>query len=676
LLKKPKVIIVSDTVANIIQSLRSEIQYHDQKYYVEAAPEIADHDYDKLINQLQQLESEHPELITADSPTQRVSESPVSHLEQVEHRVPMLSIDNTYSVDELKEFRRRVVEGLDGQEPQWAVELKIDGVAVALIYENGILKRAVTRGNGKVGDDITHNVRTIVDVPLKLNTEKPPALLEIRGEVYMTNQELVRLNQQQQSAGEPLYKNTRNVSAGTVRLLDSQLCASRNLRIFCHGTGYCEGLESTNHKDFLAEIASYGLVPTPMVQVFDDFDGVINHCQHMIERLGDLDFEVDGIVVKVNDFRQRQQLGIRSKSPRWIAAYKWEKYEAVTRLNAITVQVGKTGTITPVAELEPVELAGTTVSRASLHNAEEVQRKDIRVGDVVVVEKAGKIIPHIVRVELTQRPKDLPAYDFPTVCPACGTCVIKDEGGVYIRCPNFHCPAQVKERIRYFATRNAMDIEGLGDKLVEQLVDAKLVLSYADLYRLSAADLLKLPRMGEKSCEKVLAAIQVSKSQGLGRLLNALSVRHVGGTVSELLANHYQNMDQLLAASQAELGQLNEVGEVIAASVYEFFSCDVGRTIVAELRELGLKLEQDVSASSPASDVFSGQTFVVTGTLPDYGRDQIHAMIKANGGKVGSSISKATTFLVAGEKAGSKLQKASALGVKVVDQAGFLALLP
>lgn len=658
-----------------IEELREQIRYHDRKYYLEAAPEIADHAYDKLMARLVHLETENPGLITPDSPTQRVGESPISSLTQVEHRVPMLSIDNTYSIEELKEFRRRVIEGLDDHEPEWAVELKIDGVAVAIIYENGILTRALTRGNGRIGDDITHNIRTIADVPLRLATETPPSVLEIRGEVYMPNQELVRLNQLQEQNGEPLYKNTRNVAAGTIRLLDPKICAGRNLRVYCHGTGYCEGLTSRNHREFLELVRQFGLVPTPMVEVFDDFEKVITHCDMMIERLGDLDFEVDGIVIKVNDFQQREQLGIRSKSPRWVAAYKWEKYEATTRLKQITVQVGKTGAITPVAELEPVELAGTTVSRASLHNAEEIERKDIRVGDTVIVEKAGKIIPHIVRVELAHRPTNLPPYDFPTHCPVCKTHLVKDEGGVYIRCPNLLCPAQMKEKIRYFATRNAMDIEGLGDKLVDQLVDAGLVSSFADLYQLKAEKLLELPRMGKKSCDNLLKAIDDSRNRGLSRLLNALSIRHVGISVAEVLASHFLTMDALRAASQDELAAIDEVGTIIASSVHEFFHSEYGQSVVDDLAASGVQMHQDASPSTATSQQLEGKSFVVTGTLPDYSRDQMHDLIKQNGGKISSSVSKKTDYLVAGEKAGSKLTKAQSLGIPVLDQEGLLKLL-
>jgi DNA ligase (NAD+) len=658
-----------------INQLRQQIRYHDRKYFVDLAPEIADHEYDQLMRRLIELEQQHPALITNDSPTQRVSERPVSHLEQVAHRVPMLSIENSYTESELREFRRRVVEGLDGVEPEWAVELKIDGIAVALVYVHGELVRAVTRGDGQVGDDVTHNVRTIVDVPLRLTTSLPPPVLEVRGEVYMTNQELTRLNQLQAAAGLPLYKNTRNVAAGTIRLLDPQLCADRNLRVFCHGTGYCEGLDTNSHQEFLQKLASYGLVPTPMVQVFSSFDDVLTHCQYMIERLGDFDFEVDGIVIKVNSFQHRERLGLRSKSPRWVTAYKWEKYEALTRLREITVQVGKTGTMTPVAELEPVELAGTTVSRASLHNAEEIQRKDIRVGDWVVVEKAGKIIPHIVRVELAQRPDNAAPFQFPTHCPACQSTLVQELGGVYIRCANSNCPAQIKERLRYFASRGAMDIEGLGEKLVGQLVDAGLVQSYADLYRLDRPKLMSLPRMGSRSCENLLAAIDNSRGRGLARLLSALSIRHVGTSVAEVLAKKYRSIDALRTATPEQLNNLDDVGTVIADSVSSFFQSHEGRQIIDELSSLGLDMTQPQLDSEVSSERLAGLTFVVTGTLPTYGRDEIHDLIKQHGGKVSSSVSKKTSYVVAGESAGSKLDKARELGVAVLDENEFRNLL-
>jgi DNA ligase (NAD+) len=659
-----------------IQDLRRQIRYHDRKYYVEAQPEISDTQYDRLMQRLKQLEAAHPELITPDSPTQRIGDQPVEHLEQVAHRVPMLSIENTYNVDELREFGRRTERLLDGEAVEWVVELKIDGVAIALIYEDGRLVRALTRGNGVLGDDITHNARTVSDVPLRLWGDDVPAVLEVRGEVYMTNSDLVRLNERQQAQGEPPFANTRNVTAGSIRVLDPQVCADRRLRVFCHGVGYCEGVRAETHMQFLQAIADYGLPATPMVECFPSFDAAVEHCEQLVGRLHELDFEVDGLVLKVNDLAQRERLGARSKSPRWIVAYKWEKYEATTRLNEIRVNVGKSGAITPVAELEPVQLAGTTVSRASLHNADEIRRKDVRQGDMVVVEKAGKIIPHIVRVEKHERQSDLPEYQFPTECPECGTGLVKDEGGVYIRCPNPDCPAQLKERVRYFASRNCMDIEGLGDKLVEQLVERQLVGSFGDLYRLTADQVQTLERMGQKSSEKLVQGIAASKDRGLARLLNALSIRFVGQRVAAVLAENFPDIDALQAASVEQLSAINEIGDIIARSVYEFLHSDYGWSLIQDLRNAGVRVTSDrIQQQSAGPKPLDGKTLVVTGTLHKYTRDEIHALIEQAGGRAASSVSKKTDYLVAGDKAGSKLDKATSLGVPVLSEAEFERLI-
>ncbi|MEX1041004.1 MAG: NAD-dependent DNA ligase LigA [Pirellulaceae bacterium] len=660
------------SVAKRLEELRDTIRYHDRKYYVEAAPEISDLEYDRLLKELAELEAEHPDLITADSPTRRLGDQPVPHLEQVSHRIPMLSIDNTYSLEELRKYGARVTKLVPEASPAWVVELKIDGVAVSVLYENGLLVRAVTRGNGTVGDDITHNVRTIADVPLRLHGDDIPPVLEIRGEVYMTNSDLVLLNQQQVEKGEEPYKNTRNVTAGSIRLLDSQLCAKRKLRMFCHGIGYAEGLKSERHIDFLQELRGYGLSPTPHVESFANFELAIEHCETLVESLHDLDFEVDGLVLKVDQFALRDELGTTSKSPRWLIAYKFEKYEAITRLNEIRVQVGKTGAITPVAELEPVQLAQTTVSRASLHNADEIRRKDVRVGDTVVVEKAGKIIPHIVRVEKHLREEELPEFPFPTHCPSCGTEVVQDEGGVYIRCPNWQeCPAQVRERVRYFASRNAMEIDGLGDKLVDQLVEAKLVQGYGDLYRLEAEQVQSLERMGKRSSEKLIEAIEASKQRGMARLLNALSIRHVGSGTSFRLADHFRTIDALIAASQEEIAEVPDIGPISAASVHEFFASEYGQAMIADLRDAGLKLDHNAPPRAAAEGKLAGLTFVVTGTLSHYTREEIQELIQREGGKPSSSVSKKTSYVVAGEKAGSKLAKAESLNVPVLTEMEF-----
>lgn len=656
-----------------IAELRQQIRQHDQAYYVLAQPTITDLEYDRLMDELKSLEAKHPELLSSDSPSQRIGDQPVAHLDQVAHLVPMLSIDNTYSVDELKKYGQRISKLLPDEPIEWVVELKVDGVAVSLIYENGQLIRGLTRGNGQVGDDITHNVRTIADIPLVLLGDQHPSLMEVRGEIYMTNDELVRLNQIRQEKDEPLYANTRNVTAGSIRVLDPRECAQRRLRMFCHGVGQVDGIQSDNHIDFLNELRSYGLPATPHVQCLPDLDSAIEYCDQVIEQLHTLDFEVDGLVLKVNRFDQRQKLGSTAKSPRWLIAYKFEKYEAITRLNEIRVQVGKTGAITPVAELEPIELAGTTVSRASLHNAEEIERKDIRVGDVVVVEKAGKIIPHIVRVEKHERKTDLAPFSFPVRCPECDTTLVKDEGGVYIRCPNVTCPAQLKERIRFFASRNAMDIEGLGDKLVDQLVTSNLVRDYADLYRLQAEDVMQLERMGRRSTDGLLAGIEASKNRGLGRLLAALSIRHVGVKVASVLADHFESMQNLMAASTEDISQINEIGDVIAQSVHSFLHESHGQNVIGQLQDVGVGMEAEKKQTVSSS--LEGKTFVVTGTLTKYTRDEIHELIAQHGGKASSSVSAKTDYLVAGEKAGSKLAKAEKLGVTILSEADFQSLV-
>ncbi len=491
----------------------------------------------------------------------------------------------------------------------------------------------------------------------------------------MTNADLALLNQEQKRQGKELYANTRNVAAGAIRLLDPRICAQRKLRLLCHGVGYSEGLTVANHMDFLARLREFGLPPTPHVTCWPTLEGAIAHSELLIESLHELDFEVDGLVLKVNRYDQRERLGATSKSPRWLIAYKFEKYEAKTRLLGIRVQVGKTGTITPVADLEPVELAGTVVRRASLHNADEIDRKDVRVGDVVVVEKAGKVIPHIVRVEKHERANDPAKFEFPTHCPECDTVLVRDEGGVYIRCPNPECPAQVAERIRYFATRNAMDIEGLGDKLVEQLVRDGLVKRYGDLYRLTVEQLMELERMGRKSSENVVEGIAASKERGLARLLNALSIRHVGVRVATVLADHFGSMETLRQASVEELSEVAEVGPAIAKSVHDFLHSEQGTRTIDDLASLGVSMEAPKKAKSTASGPLTDKTIVVTGTLVKYKRDEIEELIQRNGGRAASSVSKKTDFVVAGADAGTKLAKAKELGVRVISEDEFETLI-
>lgn len=664
---------MTQKISEELERLRDEIRYHDRKYYVEAAPEISDREYDQLLTRLKALESTHPALTTADSPTQRVGDQPVSELRPVEHRIPMLSIENTYSIEDLRKFGDRTAKLLKGERIGWVVELKIDGVAVSLLYEDGVLVRAATRGNGRTGDDVTHNIRTVLGAPLRLLGNGFPPVLEVRGEVYMRNSDLVILNEEQQRRDEQPFANTRNVAAGSIRQLDPRICAQRRLRFFCHGVGYVEGLKAGSHTEFLDEMKSYGLPVTPEVRCFNDFDAAVEHCELLVERLHELDFEIDGLVLKVDRFEQRERLGATAKSPRWIIAYKFEKYEATTRVRGIRVQVGKTGAITPVADLEPVQLAGTVVSRASLHNADEIARKDVREGDVVVVEKAGKVIPHIVRVETTERKSPLHKFVFPQQCPECGTTLVKDEGGVYIRCPNVECPAQLKERLRYFANRNAMDIEGLGDKLVDQLVNQRLVGSYGDLYRLTLEQLMRLERMGRKSSENLLEQITASLNRGLPRLLSALAIRHVGTRVASVLAAHFHTMDVLREATADAIGDVHEIGPIIAQSVYDYLHSPFGRKTIDDLADMGVKMETATPAVQGGT--LAGKTLVVTGTLTKFTRDQIHELIAQHGGRTAASVSKNTDYLVAGENAGSKLAKAQELGVAIVTEAEFEAIL-
>lgn len=654
-----------------VTELRQQIRQHDHLYYVVAEPVISDLQYDQLLKELTQWETRFPSLITDDSPTRKIGDQVVEGLAQVAHRIPMLSIDNTYTEGELRDFLGRVEKLLSGEPVEWVVELKVDGVAASIRYEQGSLVAAVTRGNGEVGDDVTHNARTIRGLPLQLLGKHIPKTLEVRGEVYMTNSDLVELNEQRASSGEAEFKNPRNVTAGSIRLLDPKLCGKRKLRFLCHGMGFCEGLQVRTHMEFLERVRELGVPITPLVQSFRSTEEVVAHCNRLVENLHELDFEVDGLVVKVNSLEQRESLGSTSKSPRWVIAYKIEKYEAVTKLLAIKTQVGKTGTITPVAELEPVQLAGTTVSRASLHNLDEIKRKDVRVDDWVVVEKAGKIIPHIVRVEKHRRERELPEFEFPEQCPECGEKLVRDALGVYIRCVSNQCPAQWRQRLRYFASRDCMDIEGLGEKLVNQLVDAQLVNSYADLYGLTLDKLMGLERMGKKSAENLLQGIQASKERGLSRVLNAITIRHVGQRVAMVLARRFGSAENLMKATQEELANTEEIGPIIAKSVFDFCRSEEGLQIFQQLGNAGVSLSTSQEDSVDHSGVFANKTLVVTGTLVYYSRDEIERLITKLGGKASGSVSKNTDFLVAGEAAGSKLQKAKDLGITILTEEEF-----
>lgn len=668
---------MSKSIQAEIKRLRDEINRHNYLYYVEARPEISDLDFDRLLKRLEQLEREHPEYDSPDSPTHKVGEQPVEGFTTVAHRFPMLSIDNVYDEEGVREFDVRLRKLLKVTDPvEYIVEYKIDGVALSLIYERGRLVQGITRGDGRQGDDVTHNARTLIGLPLQLRGDDPPAVLEIRGEGYIRNSDFAHFRAQQIARGEEPFANPRNSAAGALKRLDPRLCAAQKVRFFAHSAGYVEGIEFATHGEFLKRVAQLGVTATPHHKICAGIDAALEYCQTLIEEIPGLDFEVDGFVIKANDMALRLQAGTTSKSPRWVVAYKFERYEAITQIENIDVNVGKTGALTPVAHLKPVEIAGTTVSRASLHNRDELQRLGVKIGDWVVVEKAGKIIPHVVRVEEHRRTGDEQEYDFPAKCPECGTAVAQDEGGVYVRCPNPACPAQLRESIRFFASRAAMDIEGLGIKLVEQLVEEGLIASYADIYRLKDRrdELLNLERMGEKSADNLLAGIETSRSRPLWRLLTGLNIRHIGTRTAQILADYFGTLDEITQQSPEELAAVEEIGPVIAASVHDYFASKFGQTIVAELRDLGLNFGSPVTRKRP-SGALVGKTVVVTGTLTRFSRDEIKELIHAQGGKPAGSVSKKTDFVVAGESAGSKLDKAKELGVPVLTEDEFVKLV-
>ena len=663
-----------------VERLSAEIRRHDALYYLQGAPEISDRDYDRMMRRLGELEANHPELLSIDSPTQKVGGAPIDGFITVDHRVPMLSIENAFSEAELAEFGNRVVKLIGPDPVEWVIEYKVDGVALSLIYEQGHLVRAVTRGDGRRGDDVTHNARTMRGVPLQL-IGPVPDVLEVRGEAYIGNRDFAQLQAEMTAEGEEPLKNSRNATAGAIKLLDPKLCAKRKLRFFAHSVGSLEGASYATHWEFLQAIHHMGIPSVLHTSLQPDFAAAIAQTQPLMEQLHELDFEVDGIVIKVNNLNVRDQLGMTSKSPRWVIAYKWEKYEAETRVDEILISVGKTGTLTPVASLKPVEIAGTTVSRASLHNRDEIERLGVQIGDWIIVEKAGKIIPHVVRVEQHKRDGSQLPFDFPTHCPECQTAVVKEEDGVYIRCPNPACPAQLREGLRYFASRAAMDIEGLGIKLIEQLTEKGFLTSFADIYRLKDRrdELLNLERFGEKSIENLIAGVEASKTQPLWRLLTALNLRHVGTRTAQQLAERFGTMEIVAGQTEEQLSQVDEVGPVIAKSVAAFFASDYGRQIISDLRALGLNMGDAAAAAAVAAERAAGRligkTLVVTGTLTRFKRDEIVELIRKQGGKSAGSVSKKTDYVVAGTDAGSKLAKAEELGVTVLTEDQFLELI-
>lgn len=671
--------LMSETVQQEIEQLRAELERHNRLYYVDAAPEITDREFDRLMRRLQQLEEQHPEFDSPTSPTRKVGGEPITGFQQVAHRIPMLSIDNAFEEQELLDWDAGLQKALETDQPEYSVEYKIDGVALSLVYENGTLTRGATRGNGAVGDDITSNARVVAGVPLRLALPKPPPVLEVRGEVVILNEDFAAWQAAQVAAGEEPFRNPRNAAAGALKLLDPNEAFRRRLRFVTHGLGYSEGMSWSTHTEFIAAARDMGLPVTPDVCRATGASELMQRVQQMMENVASLPFEVDGIVIKLNQLDQREALGVTSKSPRWVRAYKWERYEAETKVRDITINVGKTGTLTPTAELEPVEIDGTIVSRASLHNRDEVQRLGIMIGDTVLVEKAGKIIPHVLRVNEAERSGSEQPYEFPTSCPECEAPVVQDEGGVYIRCPNPECPAQLRETLIFFASRTAMDIDGLGEKLVGQLLEAGLVDGIPSLYRLHTKreQLLALERFGEKSTDKLLAGLEDSKQQPMWRLLTGLNIRHVGQSNARVLERAFGTLDELAAQNEETLAAVDEIGPVIAASVAQYFASEFGQNTVAELKQLGLNCGQPVArpAEQQTAGPLHGKSVVVTGTLAGLTRDEAKELILQHGGKAAGSVSKKTDYVVAGEKAGSKLTKAQELGVTVLTEDQFRELL-
>lgn len=663
-----------------IDRLTKTLNEHDYNYYVLAQPTVSDYQYDMLMKELETLEAQFPDLKHPDSPTSRVSGEPTKVFPVMRHQKPMLSLSNTYNEEEIRDFDRRVRSLLEpGEAFEYVCELKIDGVAMSLIYENGLLQHAVTRGDGEQGDVVTNNVKTIRSLPLKLATTDPALQnIEIRGEVYYPKAEFAQLNESRIAAGEAPFANPRNSAAGTLKMQDSQIVAKRPLRIFCY---YLDATTETplpvnTHFDALQALKELRFPMNPNARLCRNVDEVIAYWQSFESKKYNLPYEIDGVVVKVNSFEKHERLGATAKSPRWAIAFKFATEQAFTQLHDIQWQVGRTGAVTPVAHLEPVLLLGTTVSRASLHNIDEIQRLDVRIGDTVVVEKGGEIIPKIIRVDTNKRPDNIQPYPAPEKCPVCDTDLVRPEGEVALVCENIHCDAQVSGRIAHYAARKALDIEGLGEKVVELLLENDLIKDYGDLYYLEKDAVAGLERMGEKSAENLLSGIAASKSKPLARFIFGLGIRFVGEGAAKLLAKHFHSIDKMMTASGEEIEAIDGIGDKTAASVQDFFSRPENLAVIEKLRAAGMPFEEEVQEENGDVDErFAGKSFVFTGALTRFTRDEASEIVEARGGKAIKSVSKKTDYLVAGEKAGSKLKKAQDLGITIMTEDEFAEMI-
>ena len=653
--------------------LRLLVEEHNRRYYAEAAPTITDQEYDALFRELADLEEQYPELRTPDSPTQHVGGKPLDEFAHVAHRTPMLSLDNTYSEEEVGEWFRRLEKHLPGEEIELIVEPKVDGVAISLLYEHGKLQYAATRGDGRVGDEVTQNVLTIRGIPREL--KGGPDLLEVRGEVYMTREGFRKMNEERAAAGMPEFANPRNSAAGSLKQLDAALVRKRPLGLILHGMGAVAGGERLNTYLAGLELLDRLGLPRSKTRTARTLEEVLAAIRHIDETRHGLPFETDGAVVKVNSFAQRERAGFTSKAPRWAIAYKYRAEQAETRLRGITIQVGRTGVLTPVAELEPVFVSGTTVARATLHNEEEIARKDIRIGDLVIVEKAGEIIPAVIGVKKEARTGGEQVFKMPEQCPVCGGDVVRDPEQVAVRCINAACPAQVRRKLQHFASRGAMDIEGLGEAMVEQLVEHGLARDVSEIYKLTAERLAEIPRTGTKSIENLLAGIEESKTRPLWRLIFGLGILHVGVTGARNLAQHFHTIEPMMNAGLDELQRIQDVGEIMGQSIFDFFRDEHNRALLERLKGAGLNMGEKDPRHVPAANApLAGTTWVITGTLSEE-REAIAEIIRKHGGKVSSSISKKTTYLLAGEEAGSKLTKAEGLGVKILGEGEFREMI-
>jgi DNA ligase (NAD+) len=660
-----------------VASLREQINEHNYRYYVLDAPDIPDAEYDRLMNELKAIEAEYPQLQSPDSPTQRVGAEPLAAFQQVRHQMPMLSLDNAFSDEEVKEFNRRVSERLKSDtDIEYACEPKLDGIAVSLIYEKGLLVRGATRGDGETGEDITHNVKTLGSIPLRLRGKGFPSTLEVRGEIYMPKAGFNALNEQARKNEQKLFVNPRNAAAGSLRQLDSRITASRPLEFCAYSTGVIAGGKLPGkHSEVLKALSQWGFLTNNKLKVVKNIAGCLQYYQQLEQERTALPYDIDGIVYKVNDIATQQKLGFISRAPRWAVARKFPAQEEMTQLLNVEYQVGRTGAVTPVARLEPVFVGGVTVSNATLHNKDEIERLDVRVGDWVIVRRAGDVIPQIVSVVLSKRPKNNRKIKFPEACPVCGSPVEAVADEAVMRCTGgLVCAAQRKEAIRHFASRKAMDIDGLGDKLVEQLVDSELIHSVADVYKLTADDIANLERMGKKSADNLINALEKSKATTLPRFLYALGIREVGETTARNLAQAFGNLDALAKASAEDLQAVPDVGPVVAHFVEEFFQQKNTREAIKALRKVGVQWPEVEKADSDSLPL-AGLTYVITGTLEAMSRDEAGEKLLALGAKVAGSVSKNTFAVIAGPGAGSKLTKAQQLGITILDEKQFLELL-